>query len=73
MVKFVLWTAIVLVTMMFFAFMTQMGDCPEKVIDPSIGNACTTEKDIWGWGILIVGTAAWVIGGYFIFRQRDRV
>ena len=70
-VKFVLWTALIVVALMFFLFMTQMGDCPEKVIDPSIGNSCTTQKHLWGWGLLIVGAAAWVIGGYFILRRRD--
>jgi hypothetical protein len=71
-VKFVLWTTVVFFVLTFLLFMTQMGDCPEKVIDPSYGNACTTQKHLWGWGLLIVAAAAWVIGGYFILRRRDR-
>jgi len=71
--KFVLWTLVVFVTLAFFLFMTQIGDCPEKVVDPSLGGGCTTQKHLWGWGLLIAGGAAWILGGYFIFRRREHV
>ena len=70
-VKFVLWTIVVFVVLLFLLFMTQMGDCPEQVIDRSIGTACSTQKHLWGWGLLIVAAVAWVAGMFFIFRHRD--
>jgi hypothetical protein len=70
-INFVLWALIVFVILFFGLFMTQMGDCPENVIDPSFGSACTTQKHFWGWGLLIVGAAAWMTGIHFIFRRRD--
>jgi hypothetical protein len=72
-VKFVLWTAVVVAPLMFLLFMTQLGDCPEKIIDPPFENACSMQKLFWGWGLLIAAAAAWMIGDYFILRRRDRV
>lgn len=64
------WTAALMVLLLFAAFWTLMGDCPEHVISGWTGGlACSNRKHVIAWSILIGFPLLWVIGSVVIIRR----
>ena len=69
----VLWTGMLVVVFLFTAVVTLIGDCPEHVISGwHGGTACSDQKHLTAWLILIGFPLLWLVGTVAIFRRWSR-